>query len=116
MTSTRNKNLMCDYKLQQKNKEVFANHILYPHFGQATTNHSPGFNVLSGQVGPSTLSSNFADIDSFLKGTYQNNLVDPRPVLKAQLKEQVPLNFFHRSQVFLPEPVDEKSCYRPHLV
>ena len=64
----------------------------------------------------STLSSNFADIDSFLKGTYQNNLVDPRSVLKAQLKEQVPLNFFHRSQVFLPEPVDEKSCYRPHLV
>jgi len=115
-TSTRFINLPCDYKLQQKRKNVVADYKTYRYQGQAVTNNTPGFNVLPGQVGPMTLSSNFADIDSFLKGTYQNNLENPRTVLKPNIIKNEQLNFFNRSPVYLPQQIDAEICNRPHLI
>jgi hypothetical protein len=116
MSSTRSNNLPCNYKSEQQRKEIVASYQTYRYAGQSYQNNSPGFNVLAGQVGPSTLSRNYADVDSFLKGTYQNNLENPRGPFTPRLIKDEPLNFFNRSPVFLPQPIVNETCNRPHLV
>ena len=115
MASTRFINAPCDYKLQQDRKSNIANYLTYKYSGEAYTNNTPGFNILPGQVGPTSLAYNYADVDSYLKGTYTNNLENPRREFTPRLKKPAQLNFFKTSEVYLPKSLVIENCMRPNL-
>ena len=79
------------------------------------TNHFAGDGLLGGQMGPLVLSRNFADIDSFLKGTGSTNLVSPQPEIRPQLKELDSLSIMDRIPVIIPAPLRHIKDQRPLL-
>ena len=59
-----------------------------------------------GAMPPDVLSRNYADVDSFLKGTYFNNLENPRENINVKLRNLDSVAFFERPEVFLPDAIE----------
>lgn len=117
MASTRNRNDHGNYQSEERGREEQR---LYSTFrnqgnGQAFNNHFAGDGLLGGQMGPLTLSRNFADIDSYLKGTGSTNLVTPQPKIRPQLKELQLLSVIDRIPVLMPAPLHHIKDQRPLL-
>jgi hypothetical protein len=117
MASTRNRNDRGNYQLEERGREEQR---LYSTFrnqgnGQAFNNHFAGDGLLGGQMGPLALSRNFADIDSYLKGTGSTNLVTPQPEIRPQLKNLEPLSIIDRIPVLMPAPLRHVHDQRPLL-
>lgn len=117
MASTRNRNDMGNYKAEERGREDQRLHLMYKNQGngQAFTNHFAGDGLLGGQMGPMSLSRNFVDIESFLKGTGTSNLVTPMAPVQPQLKELESLAIFDRIPFILPEPLKIDKDRRPLL-
>ena len=115
MASTRNINDRGDYAAEQRAYEERRSYALFRNQGngQAFTNHFAGDGLLMGHMGPMALSRNFADIDSYLKGTGSTNLVMPQPTIQPQLKELEPLASADRIPVILPAPLRHIKDQRP---
>jgi hypothetical protein len=115
MTSTRNKNDRGNYKAEEQARENQRLNLMYKNQGngQAFSNHYAGDGLLGGQMGPMVLSRNFADIDSFLKGTGSTNLVTPQAVIQPQFKELETLSMIDRLPVLMPEPLKMDQNQRP---
>jgi len=117
MASTRNRNDHGNYQSEERGRE---DQRLYSMFrnqgnGQAFTNHLAGDGLLSGHMGPLALSRNFADIDSFLKGTGSTNLVTPTAPIQPQLKELESLAVMDRIPLIIPSPLRHVKDQRPLL-
>ena len=117
MASTRNRNDRGNYQLEERGREEQR---LYSTFrnqgnGQAFTNHFAGDGLLGGRMGPLALSRNFADIDSYLKGTGSTNLVTPQPEIRPQLKTLESLSVIDRIPVLIPAPLRHVHDQRPLL-
>jgi hypothetical protein len=117
MASTRNKNDRGNYKAEERGRE---SQRLYSMFlnqgnGQAYSNRFASDGLLPGKMGPMTLSSNFADIDSFLKGTGSTNLVNPMNPIKPQIKELESLTIIDRIPLIMPRPLRCDKDQRPLL-
>lgn len=117
MASTRNRNDTGNYKAEERGRE---DQRLYSMFrnqgnGAAFTNHFAGDGLLMGNMGPSTLSRNFVDIDSFLKGTGSTNLVTPLRPVKPQLKELDSLSIIDKTPLIMPRPLRHSKYERPLL-
>ena len=117
MASTRNKNDRGNYKAEERGREDQRLYLMYKNQGngQAFTNHYAGDGLLGGQMGPMALSRNFADIDSFLKGTGSTNLVMPVSPIEPQFKELESLAIIDRIPFILPEPLKVDKNQRPLL-
>jgi hypothetical protein len=117
MASTRNKNDKGNYKAEESGREHQRLYLLYKNQGngQAITTNLPGDGLLAGQIGPMALSRNFADIDSFLKGTGSTNLVSPMNPIEPQLRELESLSMIDRIPLILPAPLRHDSKQRPLL-
>jgi len=117
MASTRNKNYQGNYNAEERGRENQRLYSLYKNQGngQAATTHFAGDGLLAGQIGPMALSRNFADIDSFLKGTGSTNLVNPMNPIEPQLKELESLSVIDRIPLILPTPLRHDSQQRPLL-
>ena len=112
MSSTRLHNLPCEYKAQEKGKEHIAQHISYKYNGEAYDSRIPGFTVINGQMGPELFSYNRADVDSYLKGTYTNNLENPRREFTPRLKKLKEAKFIEEPNILIPEPLIIEKCQR----
>jgi hypothetical protein len=79
MASTRNKNDRGNYIVEQRALDQQRDYLGFVNQGngKAYTNHFAGDGLLMGQMGPSALSYNYIDIDSFLKGTGSSKSSDP---------------------------------------
>jgi hypothetical protein len=83
--------------------------------GKAITNNFAGDGLLVGKMGPSTLSYNYVDIDSFLKGVGSTNLVSPLPEVKSAIKELESLSIIDRIPLVMPAPMRIAKYQRPLL-
>lgn len=115
MASTRNRNDRGDYLSEERGREDQRLYSMFRHQGngQAFTNNLPGDGLLGGQMGPLALSRNFADIDSFLKGTGSTNLVTPMAPIQPQLKELESLAIMQKTPLIMPAPLRHIKNQRP---
>jgi hypothetical protein len=117
MSSTRNKNDRGNYIAEERGREDQRLYSLYKNQpnGQAVTTNFAGDGLLGGQIGPMALSRNFADIDSFLKGTGSTNLVSPMNPIEPQLRELESLSIIDRIPLIMPRQFRHDSQQRPLL-
>ena len=117
MASTRNKNDRGNYIAEEYGRQSHRLYSMYEHQGngKASTNNYAGDGLLMGRMGPSTLSHNYADIDSYLKGIGSTNLVSPMPEIKPSLKELESLSIINRIPLVMPHPLRIIKHQRPLL-
>ena len=119
MTSTRNKNCLSDYKLQNQYNSNLQNYNLYINSSYGLPiehTYMPYLGYIPSKMSRDALSNNSIDIESCLKGIGSTNLVEPqKPILpdinKIQFKE-----FFDRpNSVIMPYPFVHNTENRPIL-
>lgn len=113
MASTRTKNSHGDYMIQERNKQTAREYLMYDY----KTNQSilPNAGVNMGCIPAYNLSNNQADIDSFLKGTYFNNLDEPRRDFTPRIKKVREVSYFEKDPVIMPEPLIIERNQRPEI-
>ena len=115
MTSTRNKNTAGNYCLEQRQYTSAHVHALYTNSasGEAFDTKMAGDGVLQGAMPWNKLSSNSADIESFLFGIGTSNLVNPMKTFTPELTENSQQHFFLKSPTYIPEPLTVEKFQRP---
>jgi hypothetical protein len=115
MASTRNKNTLGDYNLQQRQYHKMAEYELYTNsqYGVAYSTKNPGNGLLPGQIAGSKLSHNSADIESFLFGINSTNLVEPAPCLVPELIRLPEVNIYEKKPTLIPKPFVIEKKQRP---
>ena len=103
MSSTRLRNAPCEYKRQQDEKFKAYNYVNNHNKLHHPNTTFPKFGVNMGNMPADVLSSNFADVDSFLKGTYFNNLEKPKENFTAKIQEIGCSEFFKKPELIMPE-------------
>jgi hypothetical protein len=103
MSSTRIKNSPNDYRIQNINKKKADRYVNFRQKLHHKDTKFPEFGINMGAMPSDILSHNHADVDSFLKGTYFNNLEDPRENINVKIRDIDRIAFFERPEVFLPE-------------
>jgi hypothetical protein len=113
MASTRLRNAPGDYKIQERNKATAREYLAYDYKTNASILPNAGINM--GRIPAYLLSNNQADIDSFLKGTYFNNLEDPRRGFTPRIKKVNEVSYFEKDPVLMPEPLIVERNQRPEI-
>jgi hypothetical protein len=115
MASTRNKNTIGNYVLEQIQTTRPAQWRLYENGanGYAYDTRLPGNGLNPGQFPVTTLSYNSPDIESFLFGINSTNLVNPAPPLTPQLKCLSTANVFETQPIIMPIPLVVPKKQRP---
>lgn len=113
MASTRRKNNKGDYVLKQEQHENMLSNRLYEHNAYPSQSHLPGDGLLVGQMGPMKMSQNFADIESFLRGTGSVDLVNERKQTVPILNNLQSLSVIDKTKLQLPEPLVVEHGQRP---
>ena len=115
MASTRNKNTIGNYNLQQRQYHKTAEYELYPNsqYGVAYDTKNPGNGLLPAQIAGTQLSHNSADIESFLFGINTTNLVNPAPCLVPELIKLPDANIYEKNPILLPKPFVIEKRQRP---
>ena len=118
MASTRNKNTLGNYDLQQRDYRNYGNYTGYKNssYGEAVDNKLPGNGLNPGQMPWNVLSKNPADIESFLFGINSTNLVKPQPNLTPELTHLEQVNVFKYPSVYIPTPLVIPKNQRPFPV
>ena len=105
MSSTRIKNSPNDYRIQNSNKKKADRYVNFRQKLHHPDTKFPEFGINMGAMPSDVLSRNFADVDSFLKGTYFNNLEKPRENINVKIRDMDSVAFFERPEVFLPDEI-----------
>lgn len=115
MASTRNKNTSGNYCLEQRQYAGAQVHNLYVNSssGEAYDTKLAGDGVLQGAMPWNKLSTNSADIESFLFGIGTTNLVNPMKSFTPELTENPQRHFFLKSPTYIPEPLVVEKFQRP---
>lgn len=117
MASTRNKNSLGDYTLEQHKYAQVRNYNTYEHsaFGAAQQTNFPGDGLLPGRLAGSLLSNNHCDIESQLFGIGTTNLIIPKAPVDPEIKTLPSLSVIDRLPVLVPEPLVVEKGQRPYL-
>jgi len=115
MASTRSKNTIGNYCLEQNEYKQAQVYTLYPNsqYGVAYNTQLPGLGLLPAQMPGNQLSNNALDIESFLFGINSTNLVNPAPTFYPQLKPLCSTNIFKKRHTYIPEPLVIEKNQRP---
>ena len=115
MASTRNKNTMGNYNLEQRQYQQFGDYTLYPNsqYGAAYNTRLPGNGLLPAQIPWNKLSHNAADTESFLLGINSTNLVNPAPCFVPEIAKLEQTNIYEKGTTFMPEPLVIENNQRP---
>ena len=103
MSSTRLNNSPNEYK-HQKFSNIMADQ--YVNFSQKlhhTNSKFPTFGINMGSMPADVLSRNFVDVESYLHGTYFNNLEKPRKSIDVKINDMKSVAFFNKDKVYVPE-------------
>jgi hypothetical protein len=115
MSSTRNKNSIGNYELEQFS--IYKSHIhttfVNGPFGKAIQTHFPGDGLLPGRVSHAELNHNACDIESFLYGIGTTNLVKPFVEPSYQPKNIQSLNIIDKIPLIIPKPLIIEGNQRP---
>ena len=103
MASTRDKNSVYNYNsFKKSNKEQMNYNTNY------NSTHNKYCNITLGglqKCGTDVLSKNNTDIESFLRGTYLNNLEEMKTNFEAEIIQHDSVSFFKRPVVLMPYPL-----------
>jgi len=107
MTSTRNRNMPGDYRLDKKASLSPGEKTLYLHspYGIAQQTHFPGLGLIGARIPRSELSTNSCDIETQLFGIGSCDLENPRPQITPAIKPLTSLNICDRTPLIMPRPV-----------
>lgn len=118
MTSTRNNNTKSDYCLQQRSYQSARLYMDYKHstYGHAYDPAIPCVGYMPSHMPRNTLSHNPVEIESSLFGINSNNLVNPQPPPRPELKTVPMKAFFQRTPLIMPKPLVMENNQRPFPV
>ena len=102
MTSTRSRNMLGDYKLEQYGNRQLNLHILDKQSVEIKDTMVPEFGINYGRVSNQVLSYNACDIESSLFGINSCNLENPQPSVTTKNKSFKSLSFFNKNNVIMP--------------
>ena len=115
MASTRNKNTIGDYKLEQQMKVSTTKYSTYEPYSVPTNTYFSGDGLLHGRVAAENLSRNACDIESYLLGIGSTNLVQPKPDVIADVYRLKSLAIIGRLPLLVPETLNLTKDQRPIL-
>ena len=115
MASTRNKNTLNDYKLEQRNNLLINQYNTYENSqqGAPVNPRLPDLGFNPSFMGKEQLSHNPIEIESFLFGINSTNLVNPTKATNPQLKQLKNQSYFDRIPLLMPEPLAIRHNQRP---
>jgi hypothetical protein len=118
MASTRNKNSVGDYKMEQQQNKDVCGYSEYGHsaYGHPTTTYFAGDGLIMGRIAPVNLSNNSVDIESQLYGIGSTNLVKPKPDVVAEIKGVKSLDIIDRLPVYVPPDFVLERGNRPYQI
>ena len=102
---SRNHNTPQNYMMEQKrNKTLFERRFYeYSPNGPAITTHLQGNGLGIAKLHPRHLSTNYIEVDNFLKGIGSCNFVSPTPEFQHQPISNTFLNMHDRNPILLPD-------------
>lgn len=118
MTSTRNKNMLSDYKQEQSiNNRIMDNNIyINSSYGKPLEEHIPSVGYIPSHMSRDTFSNNSVDIESSLYGIGSSNLVEPCKPVNPSMKNIYLKEWFERpNSVIMPYPLIYENNQRPNL-
>jgi len=117
MASTRNKNTPINYKQEIEHYQSAHRNVMYEHasHGSAYDTKWAGNGLNPGQMPWNTMSSNSADIESFLRGINSTNLVNPASPLRPDLYCLSSADLFSKGPVYMPDPMVVERGQRPAI-
>ena len=115
MASTRNKNTIGDYKMEQQRNLSIGSYSTYEPYGVPTNTYFSGDGLLAGRVAAENLSRNSCDIESYLRGIGSTNLVQPQPDVIADVYRLNSLALVDRVPLLVPQPLNVTNEQRPLL-
>lgn len=115
MASTRNKNMIGDYRMEQQMNITTTNYSTYTDYGAPKHTYFSGDGLLPGKVAAENLSRNACDIESYLRGIGSTNLVTPQPDVIADVYKLKSLAMIDRLPLLVPEPLTITKNQRPLL-
>jgi hypothetical protein len=115
MASTRNKNTPVNYTLEERKYQTTRDHLMYENgsHGVAYDTKLAGNGLNPGNMPWNKLSTNSADIESFLFGINSTNLVNPEKPLKPELTSLSSYDIFDKSPVYMPDNLVVDKYQRP---
>jgi hypothetical protein len=113
MSSTRNKNTIGDYQLEQREQKEKERYSTYLPFREPINSYYAGDGLLGGRMASNVLSVNNCDIESQLFGIGSTNLVNPKANITPILKSIKSLNIIEKSPIILPDPLIIEKNQRP---
>lgn len=118
MASTNNKNTPGNYKAEQAINSLIGNYTTYIQSaqGEAYTNHFAGDGLLMGTNARTTLCNNYTDVESQLFGIGATNLVNPKSLVKPEIKYMQSVSIIDRLPVVVPEPLILEKNQRPQFM
>ena len=117
MASTRNKNTAINYQQETVHYQKAHRNVMYEHasHGSAYDTKWAGTGLNPGQMPWNTMSSNSADIESFLRGINSTNLVSPAGPLRPDLYCLASADLFSKGPVYMPDPMVVERGQRPTI-
>lgn len=116
MTSTRNKNMLSDYKQQQSINNRIMNNNIYSLYGKPLQEHIPSVGYIPSHMSRDTFSNNSVDIESSLYGIGSSNLVEPCKPVNPSMKNIYFKEWFETpNSVIMPYPLIYENNQRPNL-
>jgi len=116
MTSTRNKNMLSDYKQEQSINNRIMNNNIYSLYGKPLQEHIPSVGYIPSHMSRDTFSNNSVDIESSLYGIGSSNLVEPCKPVNPSMKNIYFKEWFETpNSVIMPYPLIYENNQRPNL-
>lgn len=113
MSSTRNNNTPGNYCLQQRAYAESLQYASYKGYGKSDNTGLPCLGTNVSYMPSSILSGNAVDIESSLRGTGANNLVNPQAPVKPELNNLKGVAFFKQDPTIMPKPLVIEGNQRP---
>jgi hypothetical protein len=113
MASTRTKNTIGNYDLEQWSNQSSIGYNTSMVYGAAPQTMLPGDGLLAGNVSRTQLAHNSCDVESSLFGIGSTNLVQARPEIVPEIAQLKSLNVIDRLPIMVPSPLIVESNQRP---
>ena len=118
MTSTRNKNTVGDYTLEQRQYCLANEYELYKYsqYGDAYRNALPCLGFNPSHMPRQTFAYNAIDIESAIFGINSTNLVKPQKPVVPEFKTVPTIKYFDTLPLIMPKPLVVENKQRPYPI
>ena len=113
MTSTRNKNHIGNYTLEQLQNFNIVNFNTNSMYGYQENTYLPGNGLLLGKMSSNVLSNNACDIESMLRGIRSTDLVNSPFEVNPDIKNLKTLSIVNHNPVIIPKSLIIEQNQRP---